>query len=75
MHPSGRLEGCPCNLGEECTHTQTRLDAGSPDVPYQMDYLFASRVLAERLVTCVALGKEEWPSPSDHYPIVALFEG
>ena len=75
LYPTGRLEGRPCDLAEECTHTETRLDAGSPDVPYQMDYLFASRVLAERLVTCVALGQEEWPSPSDHYPIVALFEG
>jgi hypothetical protein len=30
--------------------------------------------LSERLVSCRALGHEEWPSPSDHFPIVATFE-
>jgi hypothetical protein len=73
--PSGRLEGCPCSLGEGCTHTRTRLDPRYPDVPYQMDYLFASPALAERLVSCEALGHDTWPSPSDHFPIVATFEG
>jgi hypothetical protein len=72
--PPGPLEGCPCSLGKRCTHTRTRVDARYPDVPYQMDYLFASPALAERLVSCEALGHEVWPSASDHYPIVAVFE-
>lgn len=72
--PPGRLAGCPCSLGEGCTHTRTRIDPRYPDVPYQMDYLFASPALSERLVSCRAFGHEEWPSPSDHFPIVATFE-
>jgi hypothetical protein len=43
----GRLDGCPCSFGRACTHTRTRLDPLRPDVPYQMDYLFASRAMAE----------------------------
>lgn len=73
--PPGRLEGCPCSLGEGCTHTRTRLDPRYPGVPYQMDYLYASPALAERLASCEALSRDESPSPSDHYPIVAMFEG
>jgi hypothetical protein len=26
MRPAGRLEGCTCTLGDDCTHTRTRLD-------------------------------------------------
>jgi exonuclease III len=39
-----------------------------------MDYLYASRALAERLTRHGALDAAEWPSPSDHSPIVATFE-
>jgi endonuclease/exonuclease/phosphatase family metal-dependent hydrolase len=70
----GRQEGCPCSLGEGCTHTRTRMDPRYPDVPYQMDYLFASPALAERLVTCEALAHDVRPSPSDHFPIAATFD-
>jgi hypothetical protein len=73
--PPGPLEGCPCGLGEGCNHTRTRLDRRYPDVPYQMDYLYASPALAKRLVNSEALSHDVWPSPSDHYPIVAMFEG
>jgi exonuclease III len=38
-----------------------------------MDYLFASRALAERLERCVALPPSEWYVHSDHSPIVATF--
>ena len=72
--PPGPLEGCPCSFGEGCTHSRTRLDRRHPDIPYQMDYLYASPALAERLVSCEALAYSVWPSPSDHYPIVATFE-
>jgi endonuclease/exonuclease/phosphatase (EEP) superfamily protein YafD len=70
--PQGRLAGCPCTLGESCNHIRTRVDPGNPDVPYQMDYLFASPALAERLSTCEAVAHESWPS--DHLAIVATFE-
>ncbi len=69
----GRLAGCPCTFGADCMHTRTRLDPRYPKIPYQMDYLFASPELAERLNRCSALDHDECPSPSDHYPIVADF--
>jgi hypothetical protein len=69
----GRLEGCPCSLGEDCMHTRTRLDPRRPDVPYQMDYLFASPAMAKRLAECAAPTDDPWPAPSDHYPIQATF--
>lgn len=74
MRPTGRLEGCPCTYGEDCTHTRTRRDPRWPMNPYQTDYLFASRALAARLVSCQALADDHWFSFSDHAPIVADFE-
>jgi endonuclease/exonuclease/phosphatase family metal-dependent hydrolase len=74
VRPSGRLEGCPCSLGDDCTHTHTRLDPRYPQIPYQMDYLFASPTLAERLTGCEGLPPAEWRFYSDHSPIVATFE-
>jgi hypothetical protein len=75
MRPHGALEGCKCGLDEECTHTWTKFvtpDAGKPNVPYQDDYLFASRAMGDRLETCKALPFDE-ASTSDHTPIVATF--
>lgn len=73
--PRGLLEGCPCRLGEECTHTWTyrsrRRDRSH--IRYQDDYLFASRALADRPMRCSALPFRD-DSPSDHAPIVATFE-
>jgi endonuclease/exonuclease/phosphatase family metal-dependent hydrolase len=69
----GRLEGCPCSLGDGCRHVRTRLDPRKPDIPYQMDYLFASKKLAKRLEICRVADEAPWPKPSDHYPIVATF--
>jgi hypothetical protein len=65
----GRLEGCPCSL-EACDHTRTRRDARYPNVPYQMDYLFASPALLQRLTSCEAIDG----MPGDHFAIVATFE-
>jgi exonuclease III len=70
----GRLPGCPCAEGDRCEHVRTRRDPRRPDVPYQTDYLFASRDLASRLQSCVVLASDEWFSLSDHAPIVADFE-
>lgn len=69
----GRLVGCPCSLGEECRHSWTRRDPRHPETAYQMDYLFASPALAERLERCVALSPLEWYTRSDHSPILAAF--
>lgn len=67
----GPLEGCVCTLGDECRHVRTRLDRRYPDTPYQMDYLYASPKLAERLESCDIVELEN--SPSDHFPIRAEF--
>jgi endonuclease/exonuclease/phosphatase family metal-dependent hydrolase len=40
-----------------------------------MDYLFASRELAEGPLSCDVLNTEEWRIRSDHFPIVADFAG
>jgi hypothetical protein len=66
------LKGCPCSYGEACRHTRTRLDRNHPEIPYQMDYLYASPRLAERLLTCEAVDLGDG-SPSDHFPIRATF--
>lgn len=71
--PRGGLEGCQCGRGDDCTHTRTKFDPKRPTIPYQNDYLFASRKLAERLGDCIAL-PVTGDSPSDHAPIVATFD-
>jgi endonuclease/exonuclease/phosphatase family metal-dependent hydrolase len=72
--PAGRLEGCACTFGDQCTHTRTRRDGRYPLTPFQTDYLFASKSMAARLVSCQALTGDEWFAVSDHAPIVADFE-
>lgn len=71
----GEAAFCTCSLGEGCTHTRTFFDRRNPLVPYQDDYLFASRALVgnHRLKSCtVPLVHAD--SPSDHAPIVAMFD-
>jgi hypothetical protein len=74
MRSGGRLENCICSLGEECSHTWTRLDSRTPTVPFQVDYLFASVALAEHLQGCGALPVVDWQEFSDHAPIIATFK-
>jgi hypothetical protein len=69
----GALEGCKCDLGADCTHTWTKFDPKRPTIPYQDDYLFASKSLASRLESCIALSPKDWYDRSDHAPIVATF--
>jgi len=52
---------------------RTRLDTRWPRIPYQTDYLFASRCLADRLVSCDAISTTEVHAISDHTPIIATF--
>jgi exonuclease III len=68
----GRLTGCTCSLGDNCRHTWTYRKSRGSAIPYQDDYLFASKALADRLLTCTALPFSA-ESPSDHAPIVATF--
>ena len=71
---SGRLQDCHCTDGDACEHVRTRKDSHYPGVPYQTDYLFASKRMAACLVSCEALATEEWFAISDHAPIVADFQ-
>jgi endonuclease/exonuclease/phosphatase family metal-dependent hydrolase len=68
---TGPLEGCTCILGDACRHSWTRWDRRHPKL--QVDYLFASRDLADRLQSCDVLSPTEWREFSDHAPIVATF--
>ncbi len=70
------LAGCTCDLENRCGHVHTvKLRSGKP---VQTDYLFATRELAERLVSCDVLdGSNGGQDPfdiSDHRPIVAAFD-
>lgn len=69
------MDNCRCRLHERCTHTRTYYDDRWPHIPYQDDYLFASTALAadDRLISCFAL-RVGPGSPSDHAPIVAVFD-
>ncbi len=68
------LARCPCG-DPACAHVQTYRRARSR-TPWQHDYLFATKALADRLVLC-----RQWdsgdPDPfslSDHCPVVAEFD-
>jgi exonuclease III len=69
-----RLRGCPCGASD-CAHVQTHR-AKRSRVPWQFDYLYATRPLAERVTLCRALnGGEADPwALSDHCPVVADFD-
>jgi endonuclease/exonuclease/phosphatase family metal-dependent hydrolase len=71
--PPGRLAECTCLHGDQCVHVRTRRDRRYPDVPYQVDYLYASARLAATLSSCEVLATDEWFEISDHAPIVADF--
>ena len=74
------LSGCKC-VDEPCTHTLTRLTPNKKGqsiswekrIAPQVDYLFASKVLADRLDDVVEIHPDEWERYSDHRPIIAMF--
>lgn len=72
----GKLTNCWCDE-EVCRHVQTHRHRNSATArPWQDDYLFATSVLADRLVDCRAVDEGD-PDPwslSDHVPVVATFE-
>lgn len=75
MRDLADLGRCDCGKGERCRHTRTFYpsDPAKRAMPYQDDYLFASEKLAPLLQDCWALpvGAD---SPSDHAPIIAVFD-
>jgi endonuclease/exonuclease/phosphatase (EEP) superfamily protein YafD len=74
------LVGCRCD-DEPCRHTLTRLTPNKEGeerpwqerVSKQVDYLFASGALADRLDGVVEIEPEEWETYSDHRPIIVMF--
>jgi exonuclease III len=71
------LVGCPCGRGIECNHVRTLRGNRKDDlgVPYQNDYLYASRQLApQRLVECHVIDSEDVWQFSDHCVVFASFE-
>lgn len=77
------LVGCPCDDcdHEPCRHTLTRLTPNEKGekrpwqerVAKQVDYLFASDALADRLDDIVDVEPEVWETFSDHRPIIVKF--
>jgi endonuclease/exonuclease/phosphatase family metal-dependent hydrolase len=66
------LPGCPCSRAQ-CDHVRTYAHNMNPNnVPYQLDYVFASPAL--RLVECVVLEDDHAWKYSDHLPVLATFE-
>lgn len=69
------LADCPCDESPGCGHVQTHRH-GRSSKPWQDDYLFASRALAQKVVACEVVNDGS-PSPwdfSDHCPVVATFD-
>ena len=79
------LSGCKRadepGVDEPCTHTLTRLTPNKEGqsiswekrIAPQIDYVFASKVLADRLDNVVEIHPDEWEQYSDHRPIIAMF--
>ena len=68
----GPLANCPC-ADEPCRHVQTQ-DHPRSRVPWQNDYLFATKTLADGLRGCeVVQPRDEHGALSDHRVVVAHF--
>ncbi|MDX6320136.1 MAG: hypothetical protein QOD35_3536 [Nocardioidaceae bacterium] len=75
--PRVPLVGCPCGGGVECNHVRTLRGNRKDDfgVPYQNDYLYASRQLApQRLLECRVIDSDDVWQYSDHCVVFASFE-
>ena len=67
----GRLPDCRCDYGESCRHVRTYRKSGSTGA-YLDDYLFATRLLAERMLRAEVDPGWVWDSVvSDHAPLIA----
>jgi hypothetical protein len=73
--PRPPLVNCPCGGGDDCQHVRTLRFRRNPNsVPWQNDYIFASRNLASRLRDCRTLDTEDIWAESDHCILLATFE-
>lgn len=62
------LPGCPCRLGDACTHVQTyRHQRRETATPYQNDYFFATPAVT--VETCRASKDADAWTVSDHLPL------
>lgn len=74
------MKGCRCH-DKPCRHTLTRVTPNERHAalpwwdrePIQVDYLFASEALANRLDEVVEIPPDEWERYSDHRPVIAKF--
>jgi hypothetical protein len=73
----GPMPGCRCAMGDRCYHVETwRAKLGVPGV-WCLDYLFATKEMADRLTGPVEVWGELHPEVwdlSDHCPLVARFD-
>lgn len=69
----GRLLDCPCVYGDGCRHVQSMRHELSP-IPWQADYLYASKLLADRLTKVELRDDEDVARFSDHLPLIAEFD-
>jgi hypothetical protein len=75
--PAGRgpLTGCPCNAPSTCGHVRTmRHQRRADSVPYQLDYVFASKKLASLVRESSVRDNEVLWAVSDHCPIVTVLD-
>ena len=74
---SGPLENCPCNNPDTCDHVHTyRYKNRDGERAFQNDYVFATKGIRKKLVSCKALtdhDKSLWQF-SDHAPIETIFD-
>ena len=67
---AGPLKDCPCLDGVNCTHIQTYRHMNQVDHrPFQLDFVFGSKVVQERMISCRVLDDARWWAESDHAPI------
>lgn len=75
--PSGRgpLPRCLCGPKPNCRHVQTYRHLSRPGSrPFQLDFMFATKRLKDRLVSCHAFDTPEVWERSNHCPVIATFD-
>ena len=71
----GPLAGCTCGPAPDCRHVRTYRHDDKPNGhPGQIDVMFATKALADSMVSSVAVDDEQAWKLSDHCPVVAEFE-
>jgi exonuclease III len=66
-----RLVECSCPTSDTCSHVRTYRNGNRPTSrPTQLDYVFASDILASQVLTCTVRDEAAAWALSDHCPIV-----